>query len=192
LVLDFVKGSDESAPKARKLVGIMGGHVEDRTSKYYAMVAGISYRLTKAGYCALTGGGPGVMEAGNLGAYMSGYSTDQLKDAISVLSEAPSYPPLDPSDPNNESKRKEYVKAALKVRQRYPNGANSLGVPTWAYPDEPTGQFASHIAKYFANSIREDGLLAIAAYGVIFGPGAAGTSQEIFQDAVHNSYWSFG
>lgn len=189
LVLGFIGDSDSDA---RKIVGIMGGHVEDRTSKYYVMVAEIAYQLTKAGYCVLTGGGPGVMEAGNLGAYMSVYPVEELKKALLTLSQAPRYPRLDPADPNNAIKRKKYVEAAKAVRRDYPKGGISLGVPTWAYADEPTGQFASHIAKYFANSIREDGLLAIAAYGVVFGPGAAGTSQEIFQDAVHNSYWSFG
>ncbi|MFT5648178.1 MAG: putative Rossmann-fold nucleotide-binding protein, partial [Aureispira sp.] len=38
------------------------------------------------------------------------------------------------------------------------------------------------------NSIREDGLLAIAKHGVIFAPGSAGTTQEIFQDACQNHY----
>jgi hypothetical protein len=51
--------------------------------------------------------------------------------------------------------------------------------------------FANHIAKYFSNSIREDGLLAIARYGIIFAPGRAGTTQEIFQDACQNHYASY-
>ncbi|HOY52590.1 MAG TPA: hypothetical protein PLX49_12500, partial [Prolixibacteraceae bacterium] len=46
--------------------------------------------------------------------------------------------------------------------------------------------------KYFANSVREDGLLALAKGGVIFSPGSAGTIQEIFQDATQNHYLSFG
>jgi predicted Rossmann-fold nucleotide-binding protein len=52
--------------------------------------------------------------------------------------------------------------------------------------------FATHIAKYFANSVREEGLLAIAKGGVIFTPGSAGTMQEIFQDLAQNHYQSFG
>jgi hypothetical protein len=123
---------------------------------------------------------------------MSGYTTKDLTDAIATLAQAPNYPPSSSSDPNSAVKRKQYVEAALNVRKKYPNGATNLGIPIWAYVDEPTGQFATHIAKYFANSIREDGLLAIAVYGVIFAPGGAGTAQEIFQDAAHNSYMSFG
>jgi hypothetical protein len=74
------------------------------------------------------------------------------------------------------------------VRERFGPGGESLAIPTWFYAGEPVGQFASHIAKYFANSIREDGLLAIAVCGVVFAPGRAGTIQELFQDAAQNAY----
>lgn len=56
---------------------------------------------------------------------------------------------------------------------------------------EPITPFAEHIAKYFQNSIREDGLLALATHGVIYVEGGAGTLQEIFQDACQNYYHSF-
>jgi predicted Rossmann-fold nucleotide-binding protein len=64
----------------------------------------------------------------------------------------------------------------------------SVGIPTWLYGHEPATPFATHIAKYFENSLREDGLLTIAKGGVIYTPGSAGTMQEIFQDAVQNHY----
>jgi predicted Rossmann-fold nucleotide-binding protein len=60
------------------------------------------------------------------------------------------------------------------------------------YGHEPSTPFATHIAKYFDNAIREDGILTIAMGGVIYTPGSAGTMQEIFQDAVQNHYLSFG
>jgi hypothetical protein len=122
------------------------------------------------------------MEAANLGAYMTQYSDEQLKQAIAKLAEAPSY----------EDDPAKYIDAAFQVTKKFPSKGNlSLAVPTWAYSNEPTGQFASHVAKYFANSIREDGLLAMGTYGVIFAPGSAGTLQEIFQDTAHNSYKTF-
>ena len=68
----------------------------------------------------------------------------------------------------------------------------SLGVPTWLYGHEPATPFATHIAKYFDNSTREDTILTMSKGGVIFSPGSAGTMQEIFQDAVQNHYLSFG
>ena len=60
------------------------------------------------------------------------------------------------------------------------------------YVDEPVNQFATHLAKYFENSIRENGLLAIALGGVVFTPGGSGTAQEIFTDAAQNDYTLYG
>ena len=48
------------------------------------------------------------------------------------------------------------------------------------------------VALETANSVREEGLLAIATSGVVFSPGSAGTIQEVFQDAAQNHYRSFG
>src|ERR1700691_1570925 len=39
-------------------------------------------------------------------------------------------------------------------------------------------------------SIREDGLITLAAHGIVFASGKAGTLQEIFQDSVRNYYRS--
>jgi hypothetical protein len=66
------------------------------------------------------------------------------------------------------------------------------GDPAWVTAGEPISQFASHIAKYFSNSIREDGMLAVATAGIEFAPGGAGTMQEMFQDAAQNAYRTFG
>jgi len=100
--------------------------------------------------------------------------------------------PCLPRPPDYTSDPTGYVAAAKEVRTRYPNDSGeSLAIPTWAYSTEPTGQFSSKIGKYFANSIREDGLLAIAADGVVFARGSDGTLQEVFQNAAHNAYWSF-
>ncbi|MEQ9164553.1 MAG: hypothetical protein RLN74_17685, partial [Ilumatobacter fluminis] len=66
------------------------------------------------------------------------------------------------------------------------------GIPTWMYGHEPPAAFATKIAKYFANSVREEGLLAVATYGVLFTRGSAGTVQEIFQEATQNHYESYG
>jgi hypothetical protein len=47
---------------------------------------------------------------------------------------------------------------------------------------------ATQIAKYFQNSIREDGLLALARQGILCSEGKVGTIQEIFQDSAQNYY----
>lgn len=44
----------------------------------------------------------------------------------------------------------------------------SVAIPTWLYGHEPPNVSASLVAKYFANGVREEGLLAIAGNGVIF------------------------
>ncbi|MCB0962626.1 MAG: hypothetical protein KDA98_04875, partial [Acidimicrobiales bacterium] len=66
--------------------------------------------------------------------------------------------------------------------------ARSVGVPTWFYGHEPPTPFAPVIAKYFENSLREDGLVTIAGRGIVFAEGSAGTIQEVFQDAAQNHY----
>ena len=85
-----------------------------------------------------------------------------------------------------------YMGVAVDVRERFAPGGESLAIPTWVNAGEPISQFASHIAKYFSNSIREDGMLAVATAGIVFAPGGAGTMQEIFQDAAQNADRIFG
>ena len=161
----------------RRVVGIMGGHALPRDAALYRMLAGLGRGLTRKGLSVATGGGPGVMEAANLGAWFAPFDDHDLNEALVILAQAPTYP----TDPAG------YMLATLEVRRRWPAGGASLGVPTWVYADEPTAGFASHIAKYFTNSIREDGLLAIARSGVVYAPGGAGTEQEIFADTAQNS-----
>jgi predicted Rossmann-fold nucleotide-binding protein len=165
------------APSA-KIVGIMGKHDTPREASIYREVARLSRLLSspQRDYLVVTGGGPGIMEAGSLGAYLSPYPEEAIDDAIEML---------------DDHTGAAYINTANAVRNRYSTHGDCLAVPTWSYADEPISQFSSHIAKYFANSVREDGLLAIALYGVVFAPGGSGTLQEIFQDATQNTYWSF-
>ena len=161
----------------RRMVGVMGGHALPRDAALYRAVAELGRALTREGFFVATGGGPGVMEAANLGAWFAPFDDDQLEAGIGLLGGAPTY----------SADRERYVERALEVRNRWPGGGESLGVPTWVYLDEPTSGFATQIAKYFTNSIRENGLLAIARSGVVYAPGGAGTEQEIFTDTAQNS-----
>ncbi|MEM8485240.1 MAG: hypothetical protein AAF564_06800 [Bacteroidota bacterium] len=162
-----------------KVVAIMGGHRMKRNEASYRDVALIARGLTRAGYFVATGGGPGAMEAGNLGAWMAKRRLDELDDAIATLSKETDFHTI------------AYLDLGFEVLEKYSNGEESLAIPTWFYGHEPTNQFSTHIAKYFANSIREDILLAVATSGVIFSPGSAGTIQEVFMDAAQNHYGSF-
>lgn len=173
---DFLAHFDE-----RQVVGIMGGHGLLRTEEAYRQVVMVSKTLAENGCLMVSGGGPGAMEATHLGAWMAGRTEAEVADALSLLKEAPSL------------KDKRWLETALQVMKKYPQEEYvSLGVPTWLYGHEPATPFATHIAKYFDNSIREDSILTIAKGGVIYSPGSAGTIQEIFQEAVQNHYLSFG
>ena len=182
-------GFDKKGMTEKKAVGFMGGHATRRGSEYYVKVAKAAKLLAEKDYYIMTGGGPGIMEAANLGAYMANRTDKDLATAIEILSD------LD-FDNQIEIPRdylaKNYVNNALKVLEMFPDGKENLAIPTWFYGHEPSNVFASHIAKYFSNSIREDTLLAIALYGVVYAPGSAGTTQEIFQEAAQNHYGTFG
>lgn len=175
--------------EGKKVVAIMGGHSMERQDKYYLKVAKISRLLTQKGFLMISGGGPGAMEATHLGAYFACRTEEELTQAVNEIKIRPINSP-----PKQEYKDKDWLHRAWKVMKKYPipsgkeKESMSVGIPTWLYGHEPPAPFATHIAKYFANSVREDGLLAIAKHGVIFAPGSAGTTQEIFQDAAQNHY----
>lgn len=172
---------DELVADAR-VVGVMGGHAMERGTDAYAGAARLGRALTRAGLTVATGGGPGAMEAANLGAYAAPFDDAMLAEALETVAKVPSFRPS----------ITDWARAAFDVRDRRPGGGASIGVPTWFYGHEPPNAFAEHIAKYFANATREDGLLARCTAGVVFLPGAAGTVQEVFDNTTPNYYESHG
>jgi predicted Rossmann-fold nucleotide-binding protein len=165
-----------------RVVGVMGGHAMARGTKAYAGAARLGRTLARSGLMVATGGGPGAMEAANLGAYAAPFDDGMLDEALGILSAVPSFSPS----------ITDWARSAFAVRRRWPSGGPSVGIPTWFYGHEPPNAFAAHTAKYFANATREDGLLARSNAGVVFLPGAAGTVQEIFDNATPNYYGSRG
>ncbi len=192
-----------------KVIGVMGGHSTSRTDPWYRNVVTSSWMLAREGYFIASGGGPGIMEAANLGAYLSNYDNPEVIDeALRILAKAPLYSAgLKPHQDGFEEAIEAYLSTAKEViatlgqdpspttqttyKQRTNTPGESLAIPTWFYGHEPSNLFSTHIAKYFANSIREDGLLAISLAGVIYAPGSAGTLQEIFMDLAQNHYTTF-
>ncbi|MEU0007419.1 Rossmann fold nucleotide-binding protein [Streptomyces sp. NPDC006314] len=179
---DAVSDALDELLAGARVVGVMGGHAMGRGTAAYAGAARLGRELTRAGFTVATGGGPGAMEAANLGAYAAPFADGMLDDALRLLARAPSFRPS----------VTDWARAAFDVRERWPGGGESVGIPTWFYGHEPPNAFAAHIAKYFANATREDGLLARSRAGVVFLPGAAGTVQEIFDNATPNYYESRG
>ena len=176
-LVEFLKKHDPL-----KCIGIMGGHALLRTDPMFASVVMLSKRLTEAGFFMVSGGGPGAMEATHLGAWMAGRTDEEAREAMETLAAAAT-----------SFKDKRWLSSAFEVMRRYPQDQYvSLGVPTWLYGHEPSTPFATHIAKYFVNSVREDTILTIAFGGIVYTPGSAGTLQEIFQNAVQNHYLSYG
>ncbi|WP_353944982.1 LOG family protein [Streptomyces sp. HUAS MG91] len=179
---DSVSDALDELLTGARVVGVMGGHAMARGTEAYEGAARLGRTLARAGLTVATGGGPGAMEAANLGAYAAPFDDPMLTEALQLVAKCPSFTPS----------VTEWARAAFEVRDRWPDGGSSVGIPTWFYGHEPPNPFASHLAKYFANATREDGLLARSNAGVIFLPGAAGTVQEIFDNATPNYYESRG
>ncbi|GGL40760.1 LOG family protein [Phycicoccus endophyticus] len=160
------------------VVGVMGGHALRRDEEAYARAAALGHALARAGLVVATGGGPGAMEAANLGAFAP--DTGALTEAVARLAAARGFTDV-----------RAWAAAGLEVRSWLEGGSGpvrSIGIPTWFYGHEPPNVFCDGIAKYFSNAIREDGLLARSSAGVVVLPGAAGTVQEVFQAATRLYY----
>ena len=166
----------------KDVVGIMGGHAMRRDDPQYRQIVFLCKKLTEMDRLIVTGGGPGAMEAAHLGAWMAGRSEAEVDEAIDMLKPSPTY------------KDEGWLRHSFEVMERFPRMTDhrSLAIPTYYYGHEPTAPFATDIAKYFDNSVREDGVVTIAKGGIIYTPGSAGTMQEIFQDAGQNHYESEG
>lgn len=185
----------------RRVVAIMGGHALARTNEAYREVALMAARLTGQGTVVVSGGGPGAMEATHLGALLSPTGPDALAEAIARLGSAPDFPTDTSKLVAPGGAVDAAVLAALHAWQRPAfdvlasvapaDRGVSMAVPTWFYGHEPPTPFATGVAKYFSNSLREDGLLAVAKDGIVFAPGWAGTLQEVFQEAAQNYYRVF-
>ena len=166
----------------KDVIGIMGGHAKRRDEQGYRQIVFLSKELTEMGRLVVTGGGPGAMEAAHLGAWMAGRSEAETNEAVDMLMPSPTF------------RDEGWLRRSFEVMERFPlqSDYRSLAIPTYYYGHEPTAPFATDIAKYFDNSVREDGIVTIAKGGIIYTPGSAGTMQEIFQDAGQNHYESEG
>ena len=68
---EFIKGFDELS-ELPPCISVFGSARTKKDDKYYNEAVKLSELIIKSGYGVITGGGPGIMEAGNLGAYNKG------------------------------------------------------------------------------------------------------------------------
>lgn len=71
IMAEFVNGF-EFLQNYKKAVTIFGSARFPDQSPYYHAAESLAYRLSKDGYAIITGGGPGIMEAANKGAFRAG------------------------------------------------------------------------------------------------------------------------
>lgn len=71
---EFVSGFEKMS-KIGPCVSIFGSARIKQDHEYYALTERIAQKIAEAGYGVITGGGPGIMEAGNKGAHLAGGSS---------------------------------------------------------------------------------------------------------------------
>jgi len=162
----------------RRVVGIMGGHSLRRDDPRFRQVVDTAKALTERGALMISGGGPGAMEATHVGAWLAGRTADEVDRAMAMLAQVPT------------STDERWLASAFEVMAQFPQtqGFHSVAMPTWHYSGEPPTPFATEIAKFFDNAVREDVILTEAYGGLVIMPGGPGTLQEVFQEAVQDHY----
>ena len=71
IMAEFVNGY-ESMGRIGPCVSIFGSARTKPDNPNYLLAEKIAFKISKAGYGVITGGGPGIMEAGNKGAHLGG------------------------------------------------------------------------------------------------------------------------
>jgi uncharacterized protein (TIGR00730 family) len=71
IMSEFVEGF-EKLSEIGPCVSVFGSARTKPGEKYYELAVDVAYKLTESGFGIITGGGPGIMEAGNKGAHKGG------------------------------------------------------------------------------------------------------------------------
>ena len=166
-------------------VGVMGGHAVARGSEAYRRSVLLGRALAEAGVLPVTGGGPGVMEAVNLGAFLAGRPDRQVDEVVRRIAGIPA----------------QDVGAVLALRAEFtpdepvadPARRGGLAISSWRNDlPQPANMFAAANARYLAAEMPESKLMEITRCRVAFAAGRAGTVQEVFQTAAWLHYGTKG
>ena len=68
---EFVNGFEKMS-RIGPCISVFGSARTKPNNKYYKLAQSIAHEIVEAGYGVITGGGPGIMEAGNKGAHLGG------------------------------------------------------------------------------------------------------------------------
>ncbi len=90
IMSEFVEGFEKMSAIG-PCVTIFGSARTSSGDPYYKLAVDIAYNLCKKGYGVITGGGPGIMEAGNLGARKAGGKSVGLNIELPFEQEANEY-----------------------------------------------------------------------------------------------------
>jgi len=71
IMAEFVQGF-ETLSRVGPCISIFGSARTNPGNKYYEIAVEIAQKLSREGFGIITGGGPGIMEAGNKGAHLAG------------------------------------------------------------------------------------------------------------------------
>lgn len=71
IMAEFVQGYERMS-EIGPCVSIFGSARTDENHKYYKLATKVAEKIVEHGYGVITGGGPGIMEAGNKGAHNAG------------------------------------------------------------------------------------------------------------------------
>ncbi len=158
-----------------------------RCTDTYRRTATLAYRLAREGYLVITGGGPGMMEAASLGAYLADADESAVGVAIDILRAGAT---RSGDDPNRcvYADAFAYTEAARAVTARFPKGHESLGIHTWFLGRETTNVFATRVAKFFSWGQRAELLIAAANQAIVFTSNSAGTREDIAFASLQDSY----
>ncbi len=111
VLAEFVDGF-ETLNRIGPCISIFGSARTKANEPYYQLAVDVAARLTEEGYGVITGGGPGIMEAGNKGAYISGGRSVGLN--IDLPFEQNNNPYIDPD--KNLNHRYFFVRKVMFVK----------------------------------------------------------------------------